>query len=93
MEEHLVSTQLAIGLRMQVGEHLCDESNMDEFLTEAACSIEPPLEEVSPDNVLTAKYYDYYTGEIFFHFSAPIDAKILEPYFEYSQIIPYIFEN
>ena len=93
MESYIDDVQLAAGLRLYVGEHLCTEDEMEEFLAEAKCTIEPPLEEIEPDNELKAKYYDYYTGELFFHFEHPIDTDILAPYFEFEQIIPYIFEN
>jgi hypothetical protein len=93
MEDYIDDVQLAAGLKLHVGEHLCTEEDMEEFLEEATCTIDPPFESISPDNALIAKYYDYYTGDIYFHFSHPVDAAILEPYFDYENIIPFIFEN
>jgi hypothetical protein len=93
MEDYIDDVQLAAGLKLYVGEHLCTEEDMEEFLEEATCTIEPPLEAIGKSNKLKAKYYDYYTGEIFFHFKKPVNTSILEPYFEYEQIIPFIFEN
>ena len=78
----------AVGIRMNISPGLCTEEWVEAFLEKASCELDG-ISGVNTDvNPLVAKYYDYITGDIYFHFVLPIQSYLLEGVFDEDEIIP-----
>ena len=78
----------AIGIKINVGPGLCTQEEVDDFLQEATCELDVEIGLDQDANPLTAKHYDYITGNIYFHFNSSIPKVLLERFFEEDEILP-----
>lgn len=83
-----LTSEKASGVKFYIGENLCIEEDVEDFLRDASCSLEGVDGIDCISNPLIAKYYDYITGYIYFHFKSPVFKYLLEGFFHEDEILP-----
>lgn len=86
-----VDTQKAVGVKVYVGEYLCDGYDYNSFLENCSCSVSGV--DTFEDNSFVCKYYDDDTGYVYFHFDHPISSVDVEEFFDPDEIIYQIIAD
>ena len=85
-----MSKRPIIGIKLRIPPRLINKNtNYEEFIKGCKCvAFETDFDDLVPLNRLECKYYDDETGEIYFHFTHPVERqKILEDIFEEDELI------
>jgi hypothetical protein len=83
--EPTVDTSKAVGVKVYVGEYMCEGYDFDQFLENCTCTVSGV--DTFEDTDFTCKYYDDETGYVYFHFDYPINSIDVEEFFDEDEII------
>jgi hypothetical protein len=80
-----VNTSTAVGVKIYVGEYMCEGYDFNRFLENCSCSVSGV--DTFEDAEFTCKFYDDDTGYVYFHFNEPMRSSDVEEFFDADEII------
>jgi hypothetical protein len=80
-----VDTNKAVGVKVYVGEYMCEGYDYQKFLDNCTCTVSGV--DTFDETEFTCRYYDDETGYVYFHFDKPISSTCVEEFFDADEII------